>query len=114
MATRPNTAVELASLRATVEGYMKAVERDRVDAKEQRDGMAEDIAAIRSNATQIDNRVASIEKDMQSVKPVIARVNSWQSMAMGAMIVLGLMGTTVTLMWETLREKFVTTFSGGS
>lgn len=114
MTTRPNTAAELAALRATVEGYMRAVERDRVDAKEQRDGMAKDIAAIRSNATQIDNRVATIEKDMQSVKPVIARVNSWQSMVMGGMIVFGMIGGMVTVFWEAVREKMVAIFTGGA
>ena len=111
MTARPNTAEALAALRATVEGYMKAVERDRVEAKEQREHMAEDIAAIRSNARTIDNRVATMEKDMASVKPVIARVNSWQSMVMGAMIVLGLLGGAVTLFWEAVRDKY---FAWGS
>ena len=114
MTTRPNTAAELAALRATLEADMKARERERVEAKEQREGMAKDIAAIRSNATQIDNRVSNIENDMKSVKPVIARVNSWQSMAIGAMVVFGLMGTAVTLFWEAVREKAISMFTGGA
>jgi hypothetical protein len=114
MTTRPNTAAELARLSAMLEASMTAMERDRLEAKDQRDGMAEDIAAIRSNAVKIDNRVATIEKDMQAVKPVIAKVNSWQSMFLGAMIVLGLMGSAVTLLWETFREKLVAFFAGAS
>lgn len=112
MAERLNTAAELARLSATLEAKMHADERDRVEAKEQRDGMATDIAAIRSNATSIDNRVTNIEADMRAVKPVIAKVNSWQSMALGAMVVFGLMGASVTLFWDAVRDKFVSYFTG--
>lgn len=112
MTTRTTTAAELAALRATLEADMKARERERLEAKEQRDGMAKDIQAIRTNAVQIDNRVATIEKDMQAVKPVIQRVNSWQSMAMGAAIVFGLMGAAVTMFWEMVKEKAVSFFGG--
>lgn len=112
MTARPNTAAELAALRATLEADMKARERERIEAKDQRDGMANDIAAIRANANKIDNRVATIEIDMQSVKPVIARVNSWQSMVMGGMIVFGMIGGMVTVFWDAVREKIIAIFTG--
>lgn len=112
MTARPNTAAELAALRATLEADMKVRERERIEAKNQRDGMAHDIAAIRANANKIDNRVATIEIDMQSVKPVIARVNSWQSMVMGGMIVFGMIGGMVTVFWDAVREKIIAIFTG--
>ena len=113
MTQRPNTANELAAMRATLEAKMKADERDRVEAKEQRDAMASDIHAIRANASAIDNRVSNIENDMNKVKPVIARVNSWQSMVMGGMIVFGLIGGMVTVFWEAVRIKIGDYFAGG-
>ena len=106
------TASELAALRATLEAKMAADERDRKEAKEQRENMAKDIGEIMSNASAIDNRVSNIEKDMQNVKPIVARVNSWQSMAMGAAIVLGLVGTAVTMFWEMIKQKFTEFFAG--
>lgn len=112
MTQRLNTASELAALRATLEAKMRADDRDRIEAKEQRDAMSQDIAAIRSNATQIDNRVSNIESDMAKVKPVIARVNSWQSMVMGAMIVFGMIGGMVTVFWDAFREKMIGYFTG--
>ena len=112
MTTRPNTASELAALRATLEAKMNADERDRIEAKAQRDGMADDIAAIRKNASAIDNRVAHIENDMSKVKPVIARVNSWQSMVMGGMIVFGMIGGMVAVFWEAVRIKIGDYFAG--
>ena len=113
MTTRPNTASELAAMRATLEAKMLADERDRLEAKEQRDEMSKDIAAIRQNATAIDNRVSNIENDMTKVKPVIARVNSWQSMLMGGMIVFGLIGGMVAFFWEAVRMKIGEYFAGG-
>jgi len=112
MAERLNTASELSALRATLEAKMKADERDRIEAKEQRDGMAEDIAAIRRDASKIDNRVTNIEADMAKVKPVIQKVNSWQSMALGGMIVFGLVGGAVTMFWEAMREKIAALITG--
>ena len=106
------TANELAALRATLEAKMAADERDRLEAKEQREGMAKDIGEIMANASAIDNRVSNIEKDMKDVKPIIARVNSWQSMAVGAMVILGLMGTAVTMFWEMIKQKFTEFFAG--
>lgn len=114
MTARPNTAAELARLSAMLEAKMAADERDRVEAKEQRDAMSKDIHAIRSNASAIDNRVSNIEKDMARVKPVIARVNSWQSMVMGAMIVFGMIGGMVTVFWDAVREKVFSYFAGGA
>lgn len=114
MTQRLNTASELAAMRATLEAKMKADERDRLEAKKQRDDMSKDIAAIRSNASSIDNRVTNIENDMAKVKPVIAKVNGWQSMALGGMIVLGLLGGAVSMFWETVRGKMVGYFSGGA
>ena len=99
-------------MRATLEAKMRADERDRIDAKEQRDEMAKDIAAIRDNASMIDNRVSNIENDMSKVKPVIARVNSWQSMVMGGMIVFGLIGGMVAVFWEAFRIKVGEYFAG--
>lgn len=105
-----NTATELAALRATLEAKMKADERDRLEAKDQREGMAKDISEIMSNAANIDNRVSNIEKDMKDVKPIVARVNSWQSMVLGAMVVLGLLGTAVTMFWEMIKQRFTELF----
>lgn len=114
MTHRLNTATELAAMRATLEAKMKADERDRVEAKEQRDAMSMDIAAIRSNATSIDSRVTNIESDMAKVKPVIAKVNSWQSMVLGGMVVLGLLGGAVSLFWDVVREKIGAFLTGGA
>jgi len=91
---------------------MRADDRDRIEAKEQRDAMSKDIAAIRSNASSIDHRVTNIESDMAKVKPVIARVNGWQSMVMGAMIVFGMIGGMVTVFWDAVREKAFSYFTG--
>lgn len=113
MTSRPNTASELAALRATLEAKMAADERDRLEAREQRDAMSKDIYAIRTNATAIDNRVSNIEADMNKVKPVIAKVNSWQSMVMGAMIVFGMVGGMVAIFWEAVRVKVFHYFAGG-
>src|SRR6056297_4010901 len=104
------TATELAALRATVEASMQAAERDRLEAKEQRESMAHDIAAIRSDASSIQNRVTNLEADMSNVKPVIAKVNGWQSMVMGAAVVLGLIGSAVTLFWGVARDKIIAMF----
>jgi uncharacterized protein YPO0396 len=112
MAERLNTAAELSALRATLEAKMRADERDRIEAKEQREGMATDIAAIRKDASKIDHRVTNIEADMAKVKPVINKVNSWQSMALGGMVVLGMMGAAVSLFWEAVRDKITAAFTG--
>jgi septal ring factor EnvC (AmiA/AmiB activator) len=95
MTARPNTAAELAALRATLEADMRARERERLEAKEQRDNMAKDIHAIRANAVQIDNRVSNIEADMKSVKPVIASLENGKAKVAGAVIVLGAVGSIV-------------------
>lgn len=112
MSERLNTAAELAKLAAMLEAKMRSDERDRLEAKEQREGMAVDIAAIRKDASKIDNRVTNIENDMAKVKPVIQKVNSWQSMALGGMIVFGMMGAAVTLFWEAVRDKITAYFAG--
>ena len=112
MTERLNTAAELSALRATLEAKMRADERDRIEAKEQREGMAKDIAGILSNASSIDNRVTNIEADMAKVKPVIQKVNSWQSMALGGMIVFGLVGGAVTMFWDAMREKIAAMLTG--
>ncbi|WP_028955925.1 DUF1515 family protein [Sulfitobacter sp. 20_GPM-1509m] len=113
MSNRPTTAEAIASMQATLQAKMHADERDRVEAQEQRNRMAADIAAIRSDASSIDHRVTNIEGDMAKVKPVIAKVNSWQSMALGGAIVLGLLGGAVTMFWEAVRDKIISMFSGG-
>lgn len=113
MTARPTTAEALAALRATVEGYMKAVERDRVEAKEQRDLMSKDIAAIRSNASKIDNRVATMEKDMASVKPVIAAWMSGQAKITGAIVVLGAIGSAVIGVVLYFKQQITQTIWGG-
>lgn len=95
MTARPNTAAELARLSAMLEAKMAADERDRVEAKEQRDAMSKDIHAIRSNATAIDNRVSRIEQDMTEVKPVIASLVNGKAKVTGAVIVLGAIGSVV-------------------
>lgn len=111
--TRPTTAEALAGLAATLQAKMDADERDRKDAKEQRELMSKDIAAIRSHASSIGHRVTAIEGDMARVKPVIDKVNGWQSMVLGGMVVLGMLGGAVTLFWEAVRDKLVNMFSGG-
>lgn len=113
MTTRPNTASELAALRATLEADMKARERERIEAKEQREGMARDIAAIRSNAVQIDNRVATIENDMKAVKPVIASLTTAKAKFAGAAIVIGAIGTLV-LGFMTYFKQQITTLIWGA
>jgi len=110
---RPTTAEALARLDATLKAKMDADERDREEAKIARDAMSKDIAAIRSNASSIDHRVTNIESDMAKVKPVIAKVNGWQSMVLGGMIVLGMLGGAVTLFWEAVRDKMISYFTGG-
>lgn len=112
MTSRPNTAAELAALNATLIAKMRADDRDREDAKQQRDAMARDISAIRENASSIDHRVTNIESDMAKVKPVIAKVNSWQSMVLGGMIVFGLLGGAVTLFFDAVRDKIISYFTG--
>lgn len=74
---------------------MAADERDRIEAKEQRDAMSKDIHAIRSNATEIDNRVSKIEADMGEVKPVMASLVNGKAKITGAVIVLGAIGSVV-------------------
>ncbi len=69
-------------------------------------------SAIRSNATSIDHRLTNIENDMSEVKPVIAKVNGWQSMVLGGMIVFGLLGRAVTIFWEAVRDKIISYFTG--
>lgn len=113
MTNRPNTAAELSSLRATLEAHMGAIDRDRIEAKEQREKMAQDISAIRSEAGTIDNRVTNIESNLKSINPVIDKVNGWQNKVIGGMVVLGFLGAAVTMFWEAVREKIVTMFTGG-
>lgn len=106
-------ASELAALRATLEAKMQADDREREEAKAQREAMSKDIQAIRIDASQTRNRVENLEGDMGKVKPVIAKVNSWQSMVLGGLIVFGMIGGAVSVFWDAVREKMGAWITGG-
>lgn len=106
-------ASELAALRATLEAKMQADDREREEAKAQREAMSKDIQAIRIDASQTANRVENLENEMGKVKPVIAKVNSWQSMVLGGLIVFGMIGGAVSVFWDAVRERVGAWIAGG-
>ena len=106
-------AAEIAALRATLEAKMLADDREREEAKQQREAMYKDIQAIRHDASQTNNRVANLESDMGKVKPVVAKVNGWQSMVMGGLIVFGMIGGAVTVFWDAVRHRVGQYLAGG-
>ena len=109
---RQNTAAEVAAMRATFQAFMEQEKTARQEAKEIRAKILADIAVIHDEATSIQHRVANLETDMKAVKPVIAKVNGWQSMVLGGAIVLSLLGGAVTLFWQAVKEKFLASFGG--
>ena len=112
MADARNTAAEVAALRATIEAFMDTQKTVQADAKEIRAQILADIHVIHEEATSIHHRVTNLENDMKAVKPVIAKVNGWQSMVLGGAIVLGLLGGAVSLFWQAVKERFFETFGG--
>jgi ElaB/YqjD/DUF883 family membrane-anchored ribosome-binding protein len=110
MADQRNTAAEVAALRATIEAFMKTQMEVQADAKEIRAKILADIHLIHNEATDTQHRVSNLEKDMATVKPVIAKVNGWHSMLLGGAIVLSLLGGAVSLFWQAVKEKIAATF----
>jgi nucleotide-binding universal stress UspA family protein len=107
MTTRPNTAAALAAMQATLEADMKARERDRIEAKEQREAMANDIAGIKHNAITIDRRVAAVESDVREMKPTWSAINTAKAKFAGGLIVLGAIGTVVLGFVTYFKEQLV-------
>ena len=107
-----NTAEALATLSGNLDLFIEVYDRERADAKAVREHINTSLADIKSEATGVGHRVSNLEKDMESVKPVIAKVNGWHSMLFGAAIVLSLLGGAVSLFWQAVKEKFVATFGG--
>jgi predicted metal-dependent hydrolase len=120
VAERLNTAAELARLATLLDTHMKAGERDRLaqqeqarEAKEQRDGMARDILAIRQDHMTMDNRVIKIEADVKEMKPVIGSIVSTKAKFAGAIIVLGALGTMVLGFLAYFKQQISTAIWGG-
>lgn len=111
-APRSNTAAELAALRATFEAFMDHQQAAQAEAKAVRATILGGMDEIKDKATNVHHRVSKLETDMKAVKPVIAKVNGWQSMVLGGAIVLSLLGGAVSLFWQAVREKIIATFGG--
>jgi hypothetical protein len=84
-----------------------------MDAKEQRDHMYKAIEETNRNTSDLGHRVNNVEKNLTKINPVVDRVKGWQSMALGGLLVLGVIGTVITFVWEAVRDKLVSVFTGG-
>jgi len=107
-----NTAEALAALSGKLDMFFEVYDRDRADAKAVRENINSKLGAIKDEATGVHHRVSNLERDMATVKPVIAKVNGWHSMLLGGAIVLSLLGGAVSLFWQAVKEKFIATFGG--
>ncbi len=86
------TAQELAALTASVTAWREEDKRERQEAREQRESMANDIDSIRADAAETRAHLAGLERDVEDAKTVTDQVKGWRAIATGIVIAFGLLG----------------------
>jgi predicted phage tail protein len=110
---RPTAAESIAALKASFDAFREAHDRDREEAKQQRDELTEAIKKVVNESVTTNARLAALESDMASVKPVTEQVRGWKAQAMGGLYVLGLIGAAMMFFADAIRTKITAIFTGG-
>jgi septal ring factor EnvC (AmiA/AmiB activator) len=104
---RPNTAAAVAALSATMEALAERVKDDNAATQQHLAKINAGLAKISDTLATADDRIKSLERDMQEVKPVAMQVRDWRAKALGGLMVLGALGSVVLFMWEALKSRVV-------
>jgi chromosome segregation ATPase len=95
MTARPSTAAELAALRATVEAVLRALERDRADLKERDAEASKSREDVRASLADLKSGHDDLLRRMDKVEPVTDMVTGFKAKVIGAMFVMGLIGSAI-------------------
>lgn len=90
--TARSTAQELAALTATVNAWRQEDQRDRDEAKVQRDAMAKDIEHIKAEAVKTRTKVDALDADLTDAKKVTDQVKGWRAIVTGFLLACGMLG----------------------
>ncbi|AGH15999.1 hypothetical protein DVVG_00013 [Dunaliella viridis virus SI2] len=108
-----SAASQLAALQATLEGFQKSVEAGNKAASAQRQATLEALTEIEKEQVSIRADVRQLQKEVSTIKPVIAGFQSGKNMVLGGAIVLGFIGSAIVLFWQTLSDRLWDFFFGG-
>jgi chromosome segregation ATPase len=119
MTARPNTAEQIGKLIGQVQAMNDRLDRDRADLQERdreasksREDVRRTLEELKDGHTELKTGQDALAARVTKMEPTIAKVNSWQSMVAGGMIVFGILGSMVYVFWEAVRDKMIAFFSG--
>lgn len=95
----------LGQLIAKMDAVENTLKDSEAHAKDSREKVYRSLEDIRTNAQSMNTRLVSVESTIENeVKPVVKGVLDWRSRAIGAGIVLGLIGSFMVLALTAAKE----------
>mgnify|MGYP003783521787 CR=1 FL=1 len=107
----PDTNRLLGELKGAVDAMQRQQDAEAAKASASRARVHQQLEEIRAEAQRTRTRTETLERVMDSeVRPVVRGVLDWRSRGIGALAVLGLVGTAlmvlVTSAWEMIMEAW--------
>lgn len=111
--TEDKIASALGELKGTLAAMNSQMVRNEAETRAHRDVVSAEIRAVRETQIRLveadrarDTRIDGIDKRVSATEEITAAVKGWKAQATGILMVLGLIGTILSLFWKKILEVF--------
>lgn len=106
--TQPEIYTALGKIQAQLEAQSAKLDETATESRESRRLVHRALEEIRTDAQITRARVEGIETEMkEKVRPSLVRLDDWKSRALGALAVLGLIGTAAIAFMGLAKDMFL-------
>lgn len=112
MPARPTTAEQLAALTAIVERIDRRAEEDRAERKQAEHAAQRGREAMRGEIQRHGQEIQGVRDRLDRIEPVAEMATGFKAKAVGALFVLGLLGSAIMFTLTFFKDKIVHAFGG--
>ena len=113
MTARPNTAQAIGALTAQIEAMNARLDREYAERLRTDADAADARLSVRQSLTELEQGHKSINSRLDKIEPVTEMVTGWQARVVGAMMLLGFIGTIVWTGVLFFKDSLLNLFQGG-
>ena len=110
---RLNTAQAIGALTAQIEAMNARLDREYAEGKHTDELAAEARLSVRQTLNDLEQGHKSINSRLDKIEPVTEMVTGWQARVVGAMMLLGFIGTIVWTGVLFFKDSLLNLFHGG-
>lgn len=113
MVERLNTAQAIGALTAQIEAMNARLDREYAERKHTDELAAEARLSVRQSLNELEHGHNDIRDRLNQIEPVTKMVTGWQARIVGAMMLLGFLGTVVWTGVLFFKDSIIKIFQGG-